>query len=98
MEKETKTRPKSQRILALIGIILLVALYVITLISAIFTTPGTKGLFMACVFATVAVPVMLYAYMMVYRMLKRRAEEEKKLWEAMEKQTKNEKADAKGEI
>lgn len=84
MEKETKTRSKGQRILAIIGVVLLVALYVVTLISAIFTTPATKGLFMACIFSTVAVPIMLYAYMMVYRMLKRRAEEEKKRWDANE--------------
>ncbi|MDK2807722.1 MAG: hypothetical protein PWP24_455 [Clostridiales bacterium] len=75
MSKESKERPKSQRIVAVIGIIVLVSLYIATLISAIFTTPATKGLFMACIFSTVAIPVMIYAYMLVYRLLKKKRDE-----------------------
>ncbi len=70
MEKQKETRPKGQRILAMIGVVFLVAIYVVTLISAIFTTPATKGLFMACIFSTVAIPVMLYGYILIYRALK----------------------------
>ncbi len=70
MENQKEKRPKGQRILAMIGVVFLVALYVVTLISAIFTTPATKGLFMACIFSTVAIPVMLYGYILVYRALK----------------------------
>ncbi|MFA9462980.1 MAG: hypothetical protein ACERKN_01690 [Velocimicrobium sp.] len=69
MKKEK--RPKGQRVLAMIGVVFLLALYVITLISAIFTTPATKGLFMACIFSTVAIPVMIYGYILVYRILKK---------------------------
>ena len=75
MEKENKIRPKGQRILAIIGVVCLVALYIVTLISAIFTTPGTKGLFMACVYSTVAIPIMIYGYMLVYRILKKKNSE-----------------------
>jgi len=73
MDKQKGTRPKGQRILAIVGVVLLVALYVITLLSAIFTTPATKGLFMACIFSTVAIPVMLYGYILVYRALKNKS-------------------------
>jgi hypothetical protein len=59
-----------KRILAIIGIVILVGLYIATLISAIFTSPASTGLFRASVFCTVAVPVMLYAYMLVYKLLK----------------------------
>lgn len=69
---EKEKRPKIQRILAILVVILLVGLYGVTLISAIFTTPATKGLFMACIFATVAVPVMIYGYILVYKVLKNR--------------------------
>lgn len=70
-EGKENTPGKVQRILAMLGVIFLVLLYVVTLISAIFTTPATKGLFMACIFSTVAIPIMLYGYVLVYRILKR---------------------------
>lgn len=74
MKKETKTKSKVQRVLAMLGVFFLIALYIITLVSAIITTPATKGLFMACVYSTIAIPVMLYAYMLVYRVLKKQNE------------------------
>lgn len=73
--KKTEKPSKGKRILALAGVILLIGLYVVTFICAIFTTPAAKGLFMACIFATVAVPVMGYAYILVYRVLKKKKEE-----------------------
>jgi uncharacterized BrkB/YihY/UPF0761 family membrane protein len=63
---------KVKRITALIGVVLLVGLYITTLISAIFIPVATAGLFKACVFSTITVPVMLYAYILVYRVLKNR--------------------------
>lgn len=72
MDKKEEKRPKIQRILALVGVILLVGLYLITLLSAVFTTPATKGLFLACVFATIAIPVMIYGYMLIYKVFKER--------------------------
>ena len=75
MENQNEKRPKGQRILAMIGVVCLVALYIVTLISAVFTTPATKGLFMACIFSTVAIPVMLYGYILVYRALKSKNED-----------------------
>lgn len=75
MEENKKKRPKGQRIIAIVGVVLLAALYLITLISAIFTTPATQGLFKACLFSTVAVPFMIYGYMLIYRLLKQKGEE-----------------------
>lgn len=59
-----------KRILSMICAIGLFGLYLVTLISAFFTTPATAGLFKACIFATVAVPVFLYACLLIYRILK----------------------------
>ena len=43
-KKETKSRyPKSIRIIAMVGIILLLALYIITLIAALTTSPQAAG-------------------------------------------------------
>ncbi len=67
-----------KRIVAIIGIAILVILYIVTLISAIFTTPATPELFKACVYATVIVPVLFYAYLLIYKVLKQRSEDSKK--------------------
>lgn len=57
---------KKQRIAALIGIILLVALYIITLISALFSFPGSQKLFFISLFATIAVPILIWLYVWLY--------------------------------
>ena len=61
---------KIKRILALLGVILLVGLYLTTLMLAIFGNPNTMDLFMASVVATVIVPVLFFAYSMIYKLLK----------------------------
>nr|MBQ8252210.1 hypothetical protein [Lachnospiraceae bacterium] len=57
---------KKQRIAALVGIIFLVALYILTLISAIFRFPGSQKLFFICLFATIAVPILIWLYVWLY--------------------------------
>lgn len=70
---------KTKRILALIGVILLLSLYIITLISAITSTPATPGLFKACIYSSILIPILLYAYMLIYRVLKGRNEDQSQL-------------------
>lgn len=62
---------KLQRILALCGALLLAGLYIVTLISAVLATPYSAGLFKACLFSTVFIPIMIYAILLVYRVLKK---------------------------
>ena len=50
----------SKQILAIIGILLLLALYLITLIAAITDNSSSGGLFMMCLFATIAVPILIW--------------------------------------
>lgn len=69
---------KVKRVAALIGVIFLVSLYLLTFISSFFTTKYTNGLFMACIFSTFAVPVMIYAYMLVYKILSKIGHRENK--------------------
>jgi amino acid permease len=57
---------KKQRFAALCGIILLVALYLFTLIAAIFNFDATGNLLRACLFATVAVPILIWVYIWLY--------------------------------
>ena len=61
---------KLKQILALIGVVLLVCMYAATLIFALIDSPAASGLFRASVAATILVPVLLYAFILVARLLK----------------------------
>ena len=61
---------KIKQILALIGVVLLVCMYAATLIFALIDSPAASGLFKASVAATILVPVLLYAFILVARLLK----------------------------
>lgn len=63
---------KIQRILALLGVILLLAMYGSTMIFAISGNPDSTGWFKASIYCTIVVPVLLYAYALVYKHLKNR--------------------------
>lgn len=59
---------KTKRILALIGVVLLLGLYLITFIAAVTSTPASAGLFKACIYSTVVIPTLLYVYIMIYKL------------------------------
>lgn len=63
---------KGKRILAIIGIIFLLSLYLITFISSIMVTPYSSNLFEASIYCTMIIPIMIYAYALIYRVLKKR--------------------------
>ncbi|MBQ9766182.1 MAG: hypothetical protein IJW18_08295 [Lachnospiraceae bacterium] len=54
-------------VFAIIGIVLLGLLYITTLIVAIFDPTPDKSYFKACLFLCIAVPVLLYAYILAYK-------------------------------
>lgn len=58
---------KSKRIMALIGAILLVLLYVSTLIFAFIDSVVSQKLLMAAIAATILLPVLLYIYTLLSR-------------------------------
>lgn len=62
---------QSKRILALIGIVILVGLYVVTFIASIMNTEFSQNLFTASLYCTVIVPIMMYAYTVVYKAFKK---------------------------
>ena len=67
-----------KRIIAIIGIAILVLLYIATFISAIFTTPAAPQMFKACIYATIVVPVLFYGYLLIYKVIKQRSEDNNK--------------------
>ncbi len=61
---------KSTRILALIEAILLIALYLSTLVFALIDSAYTLNLLKASIAATILLPILLYAYILFYRLSK----------------------------
>ncbi|MEE8885761.1 MAG: hypothetical protein SOI56_04210 [Eubacteriales bacterium] len=74
MENKTSTKKKypwtARRIAALIGIILLLAMYGMTMVFALIDSPASNGLLMAAIFCTIAVPILLYAMELVAKNLR----------------------------
>lgn len=62
---------KTQRILALIGAILLVAMYIVALIMTILDNTSDMRYFKAAVVMTIIVPVLIWAYSFVYKLVKK---------------------------
>ena len=67
---------KVKQFLAIIGIILLVLLYLSTLICAIIDRTETMRLFQASILATVIIPVLLWAYSFIYKLIKKNAKDQ----------------------
>ncbi|NLC04575.1 MAG: hypothetical protein GX787_09905 [Tissierellia bacterium] len=63
---------KLTKVTAIIGVVLLISIYVITLVSSLMNSPFAHSLFKASLFSSFAIPVFLYAVMLVYRLLKKR--------------------------
>ena len=61
---------KIKRILALVGAALLACMYICTLVFALMDSPAATGFFRASVAATILIPVLLYAYILIARLLK----------------------------
>lgn len=68
-----KTKMTSKQIFAIIGIILLVLLYVVTLFAAIFDSSASHALFATCLLATVAIPLLIWIYTWMFGKLTNRS-------------------------
>ena len=77
---KNKKYNKIKRLLAALGTFLLFAMYALTLIFALTDHSATKGLLKASIACTILLPVLLYAFILVYRLTdkdqRRRNEEE----------------------
>lgn len=61
---------KVKRMIALAGVILLLALYVSTVILACIGSENALNLLRAAIYATIVVPVLLWAYSFIYKLLR----------------------------
>ena len=64
-----------RQMLAIAGIVILVLLYAALLFSAIFDRSETFDLFFICLFATMAVPLLLWIYIRLFDNVRRRRDE-----------------------
>lgn len=64
---KNKKPGKIRRILAALGAFLLFAMYALTLVFALIDHSATKGMLKASIACTVILPVLLYAFTLVYR-------------------------------
>lgn len=59
MDQNTKT-PMYKRVLAMAGIIILLAMYLVLVVEAFLGSPETYNIFIGCVAATIALPILLW--------------------------------------
>lgn len=64
--KNSKKKITSKQVVAMIGVILLVLLYVVTLVVAIVDTSASGKLFALCLFASIAIPFLIWIYVWMY--------------------------------
>ncbi len=65
-------RSKAQRIAALLCVILLISLYLITLVAAIFDRSSSGKWFLLCLIGTVVIPLLTWIYVWMYGMLSKK--------------------------
>lgn len=69
-EKESKQKKRTpKQIAALVGVIVLVAMYLITLVVACLDFEGSGRLFQACIVLTIALPILIWIYIWMYGVL-----------------------------
>lgn len=67
---------KIKRILALLGAILLAGLYVSTIVCALMANENFMRLLMTSIYASVIIPVLIWAYSFIYKLLHPRERDE----------------------
>ena len=62
---------KIKQILAILLAIFLAGLYITTLVMAIIDHSETQNMLKASIFATVVIPVLIWTYTLIYKLLKK---------------------------
>lgn len=61
-----KRKVTSKQVVAIIGIVLLVLMYIVTLIAAIADSSASGRLFWMCLYATIVIPILIWIYTWMY--------------------------------
>lgn len=65
-EDKPKKKITSKQVVALAGVVLLAAMYLVTLVVAIFDQNNSGRLFQACLVGTIAIPLLIWVYIWMY--------------------------------
>lgn len=68
---------KFKRIAAIIGIVLILSMYVITIITAFISKGNAPAMFIASAFCTIAIPILIYIIIEVSKLVQRKKEASK---------------------
>ena len=74
--KQNSQTPRFRRVLAFAGVLILAGLYLASLILAILGDERSSNLLMASIFASIVLPVLLYAYQLAWKITHRDREED----------------------
>lgn len=66
---------KIKRALAMAGVVVLAGMYGVTLIAAVMATPAAKDFFKASLLATLMIPILIYVYLLLYRLIAGKGQE-----------------------
>lgn len=66
---------KIKRIFALTGAVLLICMYAATLVFSLIDSPASTDFLKASIAATILIPILLYAFILVAKILKDRNED-----------------------
>ena len=64
-----------KQIVAVVGLLLIVGMYVASFVFALTAKPGAEGMFMASLVATVIVPIVLYIFIVLDKIARKNAPE-----------------------
>lgn len=64
-------KKSAKQIAALLGVGLLVLLYVLLLVFAIFDFEGSQMMFRACLYGTIIIPILLWVYIYLFDRLRK---------------------------
>ena len=70
-----KKKVTFKQILAAVGLLLLLGMYVVSIVFACLAKPGAEGLFMASLVATVIIPIVLYIFIVLDKIARKNAPE-----------------------
>ena len=62
---------KTRQILAIIGIIILVGIYIATIICALSANENFMSMLMASIYASAVIPVLIWAITFIYKLVKK---------------------------
>ena len=95
---------KTKRVLAMIGVCILLLCYVMSFITAVTATESSHDWFIASIGATIFIPAVFYAYSLLHRIAKQKEAETRRREEAYLRQMKeqlgaarNQKGDQQGQ-